>query len=624
MGVRGLLGYCLDHKSECVRYVDIVEVAKEKGIIEILVDFYAFMHYVRQRFWRTMTTVNNNPFMRLMGGEYAALDTYLTKLIADLRSCGIHLVMYVDGARGSSKTTMERKLQTWKDRYSQDMQKLRDNLDVIAGYKQTTDLSEDSAVRSVLLEVQMFETFKACNCEVVQCTAGEADYVLARNLMMRPQAFAIFSNDSDFCIFKDCRFIPCQLFDTNNDLRLGGMQKLPEKPQQLTVGVIHSSTVATLLQLEDESSLIELSIIAGNDFTGPFSRQLKMTLGLQERVHVTEVADWVRRYKCVEKHPAATDMMQRNRKLADLIRQSREFYSTESATREDMNGDTTNPLTQAIESAIKKGDLPTSMMGIHRGFYWKRIMLEDCHYGCPNVETALAPLRALMYRIVVPWRSSVVEEYGRSPAQEPHWTTVCAVPDCSFITFDQIQREKIFKNLRTFAHIMSYHEPDFPHKFMDLYGRRNGFIYLVLRFFLCINSGINLYVGTDEFLALVAMVVGRVDEQWYQALAFAPSVRSVTLASWFQAVYRHAYLFLGKLLYVSDEFPAPKHMFSGAVWTAFHIASSQQGQQHCHIHFPRELRRIRDDMDRILNDKKHIIPKLVEGIFNYRGLLIYR
>ena len=30
-------------------------------------------------------------------------------------------------------------------------------------------------------------------------------------------------------------------------------------------------------------------------------------------------------------------------------------------------------------------------------------------------------------------------------------------------------------------------------------------------------------------------------------------------------------------------------------------------------------------MDRILNDKKHIIPKLVEGIFNYyRWLLIYR
>ena len=75
---------------------------------------------------------------------------------------------------------------------------------------------------------------------------------------------------------------------------------------------------------------------------------------------------------------------------------------------------------------------------------------------------------------------------------------------------------------------------DFPHKFMDLYGRRNGFIFLLLRFFLCMNSGVNLFLGLDEFLALVAMVVGRVDESWYQALALTPSVRSVTLASWFQ------------------------------------------------------------------------------------------
>ena len=41
------------------------------------------------------------------------------------------------------------------------------------------------------------------------------------------------------------------------------------------------------------------------------------------------------------------------------------------------------------------------------------------------------------------------------------------------------------------------------------------------------------------------------------------------------------------------------------------------GQQYLHVHFPRELCHIRGDMDRILNDKKHIIPKLVEGIFNY-------
>ena len=247
MGVRGLLGYCLEHESECVKFVDIVEVAKEQGPIEILVDFYAFIHHIMQRFWKTMAAVDKNPM--LMGGEYAILDAYLTNLIIDLRSCRIHLVMYVDGAKGSSKTTMERKLQTWKDRRSQDMRKMRDNLDVIAGEKQITDMCDDSLILPVLLEIQIFETFKICKCKVVYCTAGEADYVLAQNLMIRPKAFAIFSNDSDFCIFENCQFIPCQLFDTNNDMKLGEMKRKPEKPQRLRVGVIHSHQVASLLQV---------------------------------------------------------------------------------------------------------------------------------------------------------------------------------------------------------------------------------------------------------------------------------------------------------------------------------------------------------------------------------------
>ena len=38
----------------------------------------------------------------------------------------------------------------------------------------------------------------------------------------------------------------------------------------------------------------------------------------------------------------------------------------------------------------------------------------------------------------------------------------------------------------------------------------------------------------------------------------------------------------------------------------------------CHIHIPEETQRILDDIDRILDDKKHIIPKPVDGIFNYR------
>ena len=56
---------------------------------------------------------------------------------------------------------------------------------------------------------------------------------------------------------------------------------------------------------------MELSIIAGNDFTGQFSQQLKTKLGLPERSRLAQIANWVREYKLVENHPTASQMMVR-------------------------------------------------------------------------------------------------------------------------------------------------------------------------------------------------------------------------------------------------------------------------------------------------------------------------
>ena len=62
-------------------------------------------------------------------------------------------------------------------------------------------------------------------------------------------------------------------------------------------------------QLPNEASLVELSIIAGNDFTAPFSQQLKERLGLRDRSHVTQIADWVREHGRLENHPGASELM---------------------------------------------------------------------------------------------------------------------------------------------------------------------------------------------------------------------------------------------------------------------------------------------------------------------------
>ena len=44
-----------------------------------------------------------------------------------------------------------------------------------------------------------------------------------------------------------------------------------------------------------------------------------------------------------------------------------------------------------------------------------------------------------------------------------------------------------------------------------------------------------------------------------------------------QDIYRHAFSFLGKLLHLTHEFPQPKEVYRGAVFTAFYMVMMHEG-----------------------------------------------
>ena len=44
-----------------------------------------------------------------------------------------------------------------------------------------------------------------------------------------------------------------------------------------------------------------------------------------------------------------------------------------------------------------------------------------------------------------------------------------------------------------------------------------------------------------------------------------------------QDIYRHAFTFLGKLLHLTHEFPQPKEVYRGAVFTAFYMVMMHEG-----------------------------------------------
>lgn len=69
-----------------------------------------------------------------------------------------------------------------------------------------------------------------------------------------------------------------------------------------------------------------------------------------------------------------------------------------------------------------------------------------------------------------------------------------------------------------------------------MYGRKNGFTVHLLRYFLLLNWGRNLHITDNEYLALVAMVMGRSHESYYQGIVLKPTARCVTIGNWFQVL----------------------------------------------------------------------------------------
>jgi hypothetical protein len=65
----------------------------------------------------------------------------------------------------------------------------------------------------------------------------------------------------------------------------------------------------------------------------------------------------------------------------------------------------------------------------------------------------------------------------------------------------------------------------------DKYGRKNGFIVYILRYFLLQNWGWYLQITDKEFLALAAMAFGRPNEKQYQQIELRPTPRCASIAS---------------------------------------------------------------------------------------------
>ncbi|WAR13843.1 hypothetical protein MAR_003948 [Mya arenaria] len=311
MGVLGLLSTCLEDADACT------DTGSAAGGLELIVDFNSFKHHILLKFWKGLSKLRGNYFLRILGGEYETLHNYVTKLVNDLKSLDIHLVFYIDGEKGSSIEILN---------------VLRQKTDI-------RDMSWDTNINPVLLNDQLMATLRSCDCEIHQSPVGEADLLIIRALRDSPMAFAILSNDSDFCVFKGSRLIPDDLFDIENDLQLREPRELPEKPRKLIVKVISTENVMDMLNLEKHGLLVEMSIVAGNDYTRPYMQKyirhgtylnngkFSYNIDVQGRPGIQSFAHWIQTNQNAEQHWYLAKCMEMDPGFRQAVIHSRNFYN---------------------------------------------------------------------------------------------------------------------------------------------------------------------------------------------------------------------------------------------------------------------------------------------------------
>ena len=249
MGVQGLMTLLINKRDECSEIVDLIQLAIVRNGIELLVDLYSFQSILVRAVYNALAFTNYHGCLNILSAEYQSIDAYVGKFVHDLSSLGISLVFFVDPHKCSSDSITAFKMDTWISRAIEGCQKIRNILCVCSRAAYLSQLTDDSFINSAALDVQFRATLRENGCEIICIAAGEADQFIASQLIQRPKALAVFSNDSDFSIFKDCAFIPKSLFDLRGDIGLMGTSVLPKCPQQLLCGIVRASAVQRMLKV---------------------------------------------------------------------------------------------------------------------------------------------------------------------------------------------------------------------------------------------------------------------------------------------------------------------------------------------------------------------------------------
>lgn len=591
MGARGLLNYLRTHRDARSRSFSLASRAddiKGGGKAVIVCDFISVIMWLLGWFHEGMVKGRFfSLYSYIYGADFEEYTKRILGFVEALEHIKVHPVFFVDGPRGSTRSDMEAKLQTWLTRQSAKESACSQVVKFCEYDPKHTTLSHRSGLRILFLH-HIVQVLQKTGAEVVICN-GEADRFMAEYARKNPNTCGILTTDTDLTMMAGCTTLHCKFFDREDTLKL----KLPVinvKPDDIRCEMIEPDRLARSLGIH-VNCLPALSILCGNDYTAyyteqePFRSELNMTCP-----YVEWAAQWISNHKNRCKTAMQFLSIPEIRRICDIypdyrsaVVHSYHFYEEDSVrpdsvpTLSDVHGLTPeildgkmnaqflsiinssvywhNPVEQPLEGK-RSDDVYAKLLSVRKCMYSLLCLESVTEYGHTRAGPKIVRVN--------PCAEGLLRKLRTSLSVEQKMLTVCVI----LVSQDQISPTS--KSLKQACDkIISDHT-----------GLEDHFNALSLLAYASIAQAYKLSVITEEYLdpLILTCLCSSVGEQ-SRKMVLRPTSEAIVCASHFACIVEHAYNF-ASLLGLYRDLPLPSEVFKASTYVPFHMMALKSGKCH--------------------------------------------
>ena len=589
-GVKGLLKFIVNHpetreKTSISQLQQKVWTKTRKKPL-LLCDYYAVITWILSRGDRlAIQRKRLSAYSLLFGGNFLCYSVMFRKLVESLQRLGVQPLFFVDSAPGSNEDEMRATFYELKERHLEELEQNHVIQQVCDGKRDI--LRVPWRLREAIsIEVEML--LRSMAIPLIHCN-GDADLSIVQYSRLHEEVCGVLSTDTIFATVPSIQLLHMDFFDPDNCLIVSAEDNMADSVMgpgswpafsgesdhfDIPCEVTSAEMLARVLGI-GANQLVDLSILCGNSYTRELNRYMSTwaLLGLAD-LGVETVAEWLSH----EMVPLPSNAV-----VKGICTQVPAYHEAITHSYRVYKGFGQPDLGHQATSF----GVPTLAMA---GFaYWRPVVVEATTLGHPCISDLTLPIRKVWYALLGLKR---VVEYGRVGNKTFAELVVTVGQDGTgplHIVQGLSLRERI--GCLFFVLTLGHHWLERGESLMTILSHSLGagrtlkepiscqgiLVCTSLRLMAELNSkgqpSPSIRISELEALIVTCLLCCAGVPPCHTTSL--PSMRAITIASWFTSIMEHAY-HTAYLLCLFGELPSPSRCFYSLAYVPFHVATVNQ------------------------------------------------